>query len=81
VDIHEQEAEQLEKAIASVDSADFASAAWGAAFERLFAMVQQHATEEEEDFFPKAQAVLTEDQSKALLERFEATKKAVKQRS
>ncbi len=81
VDIHQQEANQLEKAIAAVDAADFAGAAWGAAFERLFALVQQHATEEEEDFFPKAQAVLTEDQSKVLLERFEATKKAVKQRS
>ncbi len=81
VDIHGQEASQLEKAIAAVDAAEPSSATWGAAFERLFALVQQHATEEEEDFFPKAQAVLSEDQSKVLLERFEATKKAVKQRS
>ena len=76
---HNAEAQQLEEAIAAVDALDFASPGWGPAFERVFAMVQQHVAEEENDFFPKAQAVLGEGESKALLERYEAAKKSAKQ--
>jgi len=77
---HNIEADQLESTIAAVDALDFTSPAWGPAFERLFAMVQQHVAEEENDFFPRAQAVLGEGESKALLERYEAAKKTAKQR-
>ncbi|MEO6601318.1 MAG: hemerythrin domain-containing protein [Polyangiaceae bacterium] len=78
VTLHSQEAGQLKEAIATVDAHDFASSAWGAAFERLFTLVQQHVSEEENDFFPKAQEVLSEDQSKVALERYEAAKRAAK---
>jgi hemerythrin superfamily protein len=77
---HNQEASQLEYAIAAVDVLDFANPGWGAAFDHLFALVQQHVTEEEDDFFPRAQAVIGEDQAKALLDRYEAAKKSAKQR-
>jgi hemerythrin superfamily protein len=76
---HEQEAKQLEAAIAAVDALDFSAPVWGRAFERLFQLVQQHVEEEEHDFFPKAQRVIGEDESKALLSRYEAAKKAAKQ--
>ncbi|MET0793155.1 MAG: hemerythrin domain-containing protein [Polyangiaceae bacterium] len=78
VALHSQEAGQLKEAIAAVDAHDFASRAWGPAFDRLFTMVQQHVAEEENDFFPRAQAVIDEDQSKAVLERYEAAKQAAK---
>lgn len=78
VALHSQEAGQLKEAIAAVDAHDFGSPAWASAFERLFTLVQQHVAEEENDFFPRAQEVMTEDQSKAVLERYEAAKQAAK---
>jgi hypothetical protein len=79
--IHSQEAGQLKEAIALVDAQDYGSEAWGSAFEQVFALVQQHVEEEEKDFFPKAQEVITEDQSKAALQRYEAAKQAAKKQS
>ncbi|MEI9937542.1 MAG: hemerythrin domain-containing protein [Pseudomonadota bacterium] len=76
---HNAEANALEKAIANVDAQDFASPEWGAAFERLFTLVQAHVEEEENDFFPKAQQVIDEDESKQILTRYEAAKKSVMQ--
>jgi hemerythrin superfamily protein len=78
VSTHNQEAKQLEAAIAAVDALDFGASGWGTAFDRLFALVQQHVEEEENEFFPRAQEVIGEDQSKALLERYENAKKAAK---
>jgi Hemerythrin HHE cation binding domain len=78
VSAHNQEAKQLEAAIAAVDALGFGESGWGSAFDRLFALVQQHVAEEENDFFPRAQEVISEDQSKALLERYENAKKAAK---
>jgi hemerythrin superfamily protein len=78
VALHSQEAGQLQEAIAAVDAHDFASPAWGAAFDRLSNLVEQHVAEEENDFFPRAQSVIGEDESKEVLERYEAAKKAAK---
>jgi hypothetical protein len=75
---HHQEAQQLELAIAAVDQLDFASPEWGAAFGRVLALVEKHVEEEETHFFPKAQEVIDEAQSKVLLQRYEAAKKAAK---
>ena len=76
--LHNQEASQLEAAIAAVDALDASTPAWGDAFEHLFALVQQHVQEEEDSFFPKAQEMIGEEEAKALLPRFEAAKKAAK---
>jgi hemerythrin superfamily protein len=77
---HNDEAHTLEKAIADVDAQDFGSEEWGSAFQRLFGLVQQHVEEEEKDFFPRAQQVVDEDESKAIRQRYEAAKKSVKER-
>ena len=77
--LHNQEATQLEAAIRAVDAVDPGSDAWGQAFERLFALVQQHVEEEEKDFFPKAQAAIGDEATEALLTRYEAAKTAAKQ--
>lgn len=76
--LHAEESQQLEAAIARVDALDPSTAAWGDAFEALAVLVEQHVEEEEGDFFPKAQIALGEEKSEALLERFEAAKKAAK---
>lgn len=75
--LHNQEARQLETAIASVDALDPATPAWGDAFEHLFALVQQHVQEEEESFFPAAQEVIGEEEAEALLDRYETAKRSV----
>jgi hemerythrin superfamily protein len=77
---HNDQAHTLEKAIADVDAQDFAGAEWGSAFTRLLGLVQLHVEEEEKEFFPRAQQVVDEDESKALLKRYEAAKQAVKAR-
>lgn len=77
---HNDEAHDLEKAISDVDAQDFASEEWGTAFARLHVLVQRHVEEEENDFFPRAQQVVDEDESKALLKSYEAAKKSVKER-
>jgi len=76
---HNADAHRLEKAIAEVDAQDFASEEWGASFNRLFELVKAHVAEEENDFFPKAQQVIDEEESKQILERYEEAKKSVKQ--
>jgi hemerythrin superfamily protein len=76
---HNSEAHSLEKAIADVDALDFDSDEWGTAFDRLLTLVQAHVEHEENDFFPKAQQVIDEDESKQILKRYEAAKQSVKQ--
>jgi len=77
---HQAEAKQLETAIAAVDSQDYDTLAWGNAFERLFALVQQHVEEEEKDFFPLAQKTIGNEETEALLKRYEAAKQSAKPR-
>jgi len=77
---HQAEAKQLETAIAAVDSQDYDTLAWGNAFERLFALVQQHVEEEEKDFFPLAQKTIGNEETEALLKRYEAARQSAKQR-
>jgi hemerythrin superfamily protein len=76
---HNADAHRLEKAIADVDAQDYASEEWGASFNRLFQLVQTHVEAEENDFFPKAQEVIDEDESKQILTRYESAKKSIKQ--
>jgi len=76
---HNDEAHTLEKAIADVDAQDFSSPEWGVSFDRLLALVQAHVEHEENDFFPRAQQLIDEDESKQILKRYEAAKKSVVQ--
>ena len=75
---HNADAHTLEKAIADVDVLDFASPEWGPTFDRLLQLVQSHVEQEENDFFPRAQELIDEDESKQILERYEAAKQSVK---
>jgi len=76
--LHNQEAQQLEAAIAAVDALDPATPAWGDAFQHLFQLVQLHVEEEESEIFPRAQAMIGEAEAAALLPRYEAAKQAAK---
>jgi len=74
---HDREAEELEAAIAAVDAIDFTAPAWGVAFEHVYNLVQRHVQEEEDEIFPKAQDALGEEESEALLGRYESAKRQV----
>jgi len=71
---HAREAKELQSAIAAVDALAFSDASWGPTFERLVMLVETHVEQEEDEFFPKAQEVIGEDEAKALLPRFEQAK-------
>jgi|GEM_PF-482265 len=74
--LHRQEGALLESAIGAIDALDPATDAWRLAFERLAALVRQHVEEEEQDFFPKAQAAIGEDAAEGMLTRYEAAKRS-----
>lgn len=71
---HEREAKELQSAIAAVDALSFSDPGWGPTFGRLVKLVEAHVKEEEDEYFPKAQEVLGDDEAKALLPRFEQAK-------
>jgi hypothetical protein len=77
-ELHAREATQLESAIRAVDALDPASAAWGLAFERLLALVEEHVDHEEKHFFPKAQAAIGEQAAEALRTPYENAKSSAK---
>jgi hemerythrin superfamily protein len=78
-DRHDEEAGDLEKQIKKLDALDLNSAEWGTAFEKLTAMVLQHATEEEKTIFPVAQETLGDDEAKNLDKKFQAAQKRLKE--
>jgi hypothetical protein len=71
---HNQEVPELEEAIGAVDSAGFASPNWKALVMRLRNLVEQHAKEEENEFFPRAEEALGKQASAELEGPFLAAK-------
>ncbi|MEY2936764.1 MAG: hypothetical protein RL033_7513, partial [Pseudomonadota bacterium] len=52
---HAEGAEQLEAAMSRVDTAGFETSRWHDLLEDLLQLVERHAEQEENDFFPRAQ--------------------------
>ena len=74
VEEHRRDAEKLDALIDDLDRTAPTDAMWSVRLADLIKSVRQHATEEEDDFFPKASRVLGPKKSEALLKRFEAAK-------
>jgi len=74
VQLHRQEASELESAVRAVDALDAADQAWRFCFERLLALVERHADEEEKDFFLKAQSAIGEAAAEELRSSYESAK-------
>jgi hemerythrin superfamily protein len=72
---HATQASELQQAIGEVDGLSFGDAGWGPAFDRLANLVEKHVSQEEGDYFPKAQKVIGDERAKQLLPAFEAAKK------
>jgi hemerythrin superfamily protein len=71
---HNDEVPALEAAIREIDAAGFESPSWSQLVGRLRNLVEHHATEEENEFFPRAEDALGKDASAELDGRFMAAK-------
>jgi hypothetical protein len=74
VRIHTAEAGELERAINHIDAMSFESPESHRQIEALLSLVKKHVSEEENDFFPRAQEVLGKEESKRLERPFNARK-------
>jgi len=63
---HAVEAAELESTINQLDATGMDSPRWNINIERLAQLVKQHALEEENEFFPRAQEVMDEEEFKEL---------------
>lgn len=71
---HNDEVPALEAAIREIDSAGYESPSWSQLVGRLRKLIEHHATEEENDFFPRAEDALGKEASAELDARFMAAK-------
>lgn len=74
-DRHEQDAKELEMMISELDATAPDASTWMAKFKTLASSVRDHATLEEKEIFPQAQAVIGELRTKALEDELVASKK------
>jgi hypothetical protein len=69
---HAKDAEQLEAAMSRVDTAGFETSRWHDLLEDLIQLVERHAEQEENDFFPRAQAAIGKEAAASLEGPFKA---------
>lgn len=77
---HELDAPRLESAIAQVDACAFGTHDWSEALHVLQHLVEKHAEQEEQEYFPLALEVIDKPLAKALDGRFSAAKEAYMRR-
>jgi hemerythrin superfamily protein len=61
---------RIESYLEQLSTMPFTDDRWGEVFREMMMLVQTHVVEEEQQIFPAAKKALTEDQSKALEERY-----------
>lgn len=74
---HDNEAGELEAAIALVTATAYEDGVWQSRFEDLIALVTRHVQEEEGEWFPAAEDALGKPWTEEVLPRYEATKAKV----
>jgi hemerythrin superfamily protein len=74
---HNREADQIESLIDELEAQGFDSVKWGNTFERLVEVVKHHTSEEEKNYFPKAQEVFGEQRTEALKKQYLKTKQSL----
>jgi hemerythrin superfamily protein len=76
-DAHQKDADQMEQIIKELSATDYADAGWGRMFDRLADLVTQHATQEENEYFPKASRVMGDDEPLVLEKQYLDAKKSI----
>lgn len=71
---HSDEAQTLEATIAEIDMVGYDSPNWTSLVQRLITLVEHHVDEEENEFFPRAEATIGKDAARALQGRLVAAK-------
>lgn len=74
---HDAEAAELERMIHDLDDVELASDVFGKLLQRLADTVVRHASEEEQDIFPRAQEAIGRDRARQLEPKFLATQKSL----
>jgi hypothetical protein len=74
---HEDASAHLRRLVEKVDEPPLLSVEWEAAVKHLHAALKWHATREDDDFFPRAQAFISERRSEELKELFNEAKKTI----
>jgi hypothetical protein len=78
-DVHDREAQELERRIGALESTEYQDERWPSLFSELVELVTKHVKEEEKAFFPTASRVLGREESETILARYERTKRAAMQ--
>jgi hemerythrin superfamily protein len=74
---HDREAGEMEALIEQLGVLPYANEEWAEKLEQLAQLVRHHAHEEEEELFPKAQAIFGERVTRVLDQKYAAKKKAI----
>lgn len=74
---HNREADQMETLLDELEAQSFDSAQWGNTFERLVDVVKHHTSEEEDNYFPKAQKIFGEQRTESLKKDYLKAKQSV----
>lgn len=77
VQTHDEDAEQLQSLVRTLDTLTFDGAHWEPTLLKLEAIMNAHAEREEELFFPQVQNIIGKDRAEELDGRYVATKKAL----
>jgi hemerythrin superfamily protein len=77
VEHHHQQAAELEAAINELAAIDYGAERWMDRFNNLHALFEQHAKDEEDEYFPRAQELLGESSARDLHERFVSAQRDV----
>jgi hemerythrin superfamily protein len=76
-DEHKAEADQIEQIIQQLSSTDYGDASWSRTFDRLADLVVDHASREENDYFPKAARAMPDQEPDELEKRYLEAKKNI----
>lgn len=76
-DAHQAEATQLEQVINEISATDYADDSWVRMFDRLVDLVMHHAAEEENQYFPKAARIMSDDEPAVLEKQYLDAKKSI----
>lgn len=63
---HQAEASQLQRLLGELTAIDAADPTWAPQFARMVTLIEKHATEEENDYFPAAQKILGKDETERM---------------
>lgn len=78
IEQHYGQANEIESTINELDAIDYGAHEWGTKLLDVVALFEEHARDEEAEFFPQAQELLGEQAARELVEQFESAQNAAR---